>query len=89
MLLEKFYLMGETQQRERILIPFSNRYHECNTPDYGSAGEVPHFDNIAMFLATVHWIRLLILFLNHLSLQQKPSFRCCSYAGVCDNAFKH
>jgi len=31
-------LIGETQERERILIPFSDRYYECNKPEYGSAG---------------------------------------------------
>ncbi|XP_028408514.1 PH and SEC7 domain-containing protein 1-like [Dendronephthya gigantea] len=40
MLLDKFNLSGETQERERILIPFSNRYHECNKPEYGSADAV-------------------------------------------------
>ena len=40
MMLEKFNLTGETQERERILIPFSNRYHECNIPEYGSPGIV-------------------------------------------------
>ena len=38
MMLDKFNLTGETQERERILIPFSNRYHECNVPEYGSPG---------------------------------------------------
>jgi hypothetical protein len=41
MLLDKFNLTGETQERERILVPFSKRYYDCNTPDYGTAGEVP------------------------------------------------
>ncbi|XP_067052123.1 PH and SEC7 domain-containing protein 1-like isoform X3 [Acropora muricata] len=34
--LKAFHLSGETQERERILIPFSKRYQECNNPDYGS-----------------------------------------------------
>ncbi|XP_078366616.1 PH and SEC7 domain-containing protein 2-like isoform X2 [Oculina patagonica] len=34
--LKAFHLTGETQERERILIPFSKRYHECNSPEYGS-----------------------------------------------------
>lgn len=34
--LKAFHLSGETQERERILIPFSRRYQECNNPDYGS-----------------------------------------------------
>ena len=33
-----FHLSGETQERERILIPFSKRYQECNNPEYGSEG---------------------------------------------------
>ena len=36
--LKAFHLSGETQERERILIPFSKRYQECNNPDYGSEG---------------------------------------------------
>ncbi|GAA6105428.1 PH and SEC7 domain-containing protein 3 isoform X8 [Tachysurus ichikawai] len=28
--LKAFALMGETQERERVLIHFSNRYHQCN-----------------------------------------------------------
>ena len=36
--LKAFHLSGETQERERILIPFSKRYQECNSPDYGSEG---------------------------------------------------
>ena len=37
--LKAFHLSGETQERERILIPFSKRYQECNNPDYGSEGK--------------------------------------------------
>ena len=37
--LKAFHLSGETQERERILIPFSKRYHECNNPEYGSEGK--------------------------------------------------
>ena len=33
-------LIGETQERERILIPFSERYYETNKPDYGSSGNI-------------------------------------------------
>ncbi|XP_016107966.1 PH and SEC7 domain-containing protein 3-like [Sinocyclocheilus grahami] len=28
--LKAFSLMGETQERERVLIHFSNRYYQCN-----------------------------------------------------------
>ncbi|XP_031568193.1 PH and SEC7 domain-containing protein 1-like isoform X2 [Actinia tenebrosa] len=42
--LRKFFkyvlLIGETQERERILIPFSERYYECNKPEYGSSDAV-------------------------------------------------
>ena len=37
--LKAFHLSGETQERERILIPFSKRYQECNNPEYGSEGK--------------------------------------------------
>ena len=38
MLLQKFPVTGETQERERILLQFSKRYHECNGQLYGSEG---------------------------------------------------
>ena len=36
--LRSFHLIGETQERERILIPFSKRYHQCNDLNYQSEG---------------------------------------------------
>lgn len=38
-LLQKFPVTGETQERERILLQFSKRYHECNGQLYGSEGK--------------------------------------------------
>ncbi|XP_032230434.2 PH and SEC7 domain-containing protein 1 isoform X4 [Nematostella vectensis] len=49
-----FLLIGETQERERILIPFSNRYYQCNTPDYGSADAVHTLVCAVLLLNTDH-----------------------------------
>ncbi|XP_067850502.1 PH and SEC7 domain-containing protein 3-like isoform X2 [Heptranchias perlo] len=38
--LKAFALMGETQERERVLIHFSDRYHECNL------GTIPSQDGV-------------------------------------------
>uniref|UniRef100_A0A3B3QYF6 PH and SEC7 domain-containing protein 3-like n=1 Tax=Paramormyrops kingsleyae TaxID=1676925 RepID=A0A3B3QYF6_9TELE len=36
--LKAFALMGETQERERVLIHFSNRYYQCNPTTISSQG---------------------------------------------------
>ncbi|KAG9485163.1 hypothetical protein GDO78_008326 [Eleutherodactylus coqui] len=38
MFLKELALMGETQERERILAHFSQRYHQCNTNNVSSEG---------------------------------------------------
>uniref|UniRef100_A0A8C9RDF3 PH and SEC7 domain-containing protein 3-like n=1 Tax=Scleropages formosus TaxID=113540 RepID=A0A8C9RDF3_SCLFO len=38
--LKAFALMGETQERERVLIHFSNRYHKCNPTTVTSQGMI-------------------------------------------------
>lgn len=39
--LKELALMGETQERERVLAHFSQRYYECNPSAVSSEGEVP------------------------------------------------
>lgn len=39
--LKAFALMGETQERERVLIHFSNRYYQCNPTILASQGTTP------------------------------------------------
>ena len=34
-----FSLTGESQERERVIVHFSDRYHECNPDVYHSVGE--------------------------------------------------
>ena len=56
--LEHFALAGETQERERVLEHFTNRYLECNpsmmNTIYKSQGIVTHFLGLlTAFL--VHW----------------------------------
>uniref|UniRef100_A0A8C4S4J2 SEC7 domain-containing protein n=1 Tax=Erpetoichthys calabaricus TaxID=27687 RepID=A0A8C4S4J2_ERPCA len=36
--LKAFALMGETQERERILMHFSNRYYQCNPGTFSTQG---------------------------------------------------
>lgn len=50
--LSKFYLTGETQERERVLVYFSKRYHECN-PD-------ANFKNID----SIHTLTCALMLLN-------------------------
>ncbi|XP_072881513.1 PH and SEC7 domain-containing protein 1-like isoform X2 [Hemitrygon akajei] len=47
--LKEFALMGETQERERVLIHFSHRYHQCN-PDTISAEDGVHTLTCALML---------------------------------------
>ncbi|XP_055517684.1 PH and SEC7 domain-containing protein 1-like isoform X3 [Leucoraja erinacea] len=47
--LKEFALMGETQERERVLIHFSHRYHQCN-PDTISAEDGIHTLTCAIML---------------------------------------
>ncbi|XP_072347600.1 PH and SEC7 domain-containing protein 1-like isoform X4 [Scyliorhinus torazame] len=47
--LKEFALMGETQERERVLIHFSHRYHQCN-PDAISAEDGIHTLTCALML---------------------------------------
>ncbi|XP_069741589.1 PH and SEC7 domain-containing protein 1-like isoform X1 [Narcine bancroftii] len=47
--LKEFALMGETQERERVLIHFSHRYHQCN-PDTISAEDGIHTLTCALML---------------------------------------
>ena len=44
-----FSLTGETQERERVIVHFSERYHECNPQAYRSSDEV-HGIIIALLL---------------------------------------
>ena len=52
--LKAFHLSGETQERERILIPFSKRYQECNNPEYGSEGNRMSYLMIKLNLCHTH-----------------------------------
>ena len=36
--LDKFCLMGETQERERVLVHFSKRFLDCNPNTFNSQG---------------------------------------------------
>uniref|UniRef100_UPI00398F4856 PH and SEC7 domain-containing protein 1-like n=1 Tax=Pristiophorus japonicus TaxID=55135 RepID=UPI00398F4856 len=47
--LKEFALMGETQERERVLIHFSHRYHQCS-PDTISAEDGIHTLTCALML---------------------------------------
>ncbi|XP_078387113.1 PH and SEC7 domain-containing protein 1-like isoform X2 [Cetorhinus maximus] len=47
--LKEFALMGETQERERVLIHFSHRFHQCN-PDAISAEDGIHTLTCALML---------------------------------------
>ncbi|XP_078055517.1 PH and SEC7 domain-containing protein 1-like [Mustelus asterias] len=47
--LKEFALMGETQERERVLIHFSHRYHQCN-PDAISTEDGIHTLTCALML---------------------------------------
>ncbi|XP_038638802.1 PH and SEC7 domain-containing protein 1-like isoform X4 [Scyliorhinus canicula] len=47
--LKEFALMGETQERERVLIHFSHRYHQCN-PDAIPAEDGIHTLTCALML---------------------------------------
>ncbi|XP_072120708.1 PH and SEC7 domain-containing protein 2 [Mobula birostris] len=47
--LKAFPLMGETQERERVLIPFSKRYCQCN-PDYINSEDGVHTLTCALML---------------------------------------
>ncbi|XP_067876593.1 PH and SEC7 domain-containing protein 1-like isoform X4 [Heterodontus francisci] len=47
--LKEFALMGETQERERVLIHFSHRYHQCN-PDTITAEDGIHTLTCALML---------------------------------------
>lgn len=38
--LKELALMGETQERERVLAHFSQRYYECNPKAISSEGEI-------------------------------------------------
>eukprot|EP00795_Rhopilema_esculentum_P012669 gene12669-3379_t len=51
-LLQKFPLTGETQERERILLQFSKRYHECNKQLYDSEDAVHTLTCALMLLNT-------------------------------------
>jgi len=51
-LLQKFPVTGETQERERILLQFSKRYHECNGELYGSEDSVHTLTCALMLLNT-------------------------------------
>ncbi|OCT86603.1 PH and SEC7 domain-containing protein 4 isoform X2 [Xenopus laevis] len=39
-LLQELVLTGETQERERVLLHFSRRFHSCNPKDFGSSDAV-------------------------------------------------
>ncbi|MEQ2313407.1 hypothetical protein AMECASPLE_001699 [Ameca splendens] len=45
-------LIGETQERERVLQHFSNRFHECNPDSYSSSGTVLALTCALMLLNT-------------------------------------
>ena len=47
--LSSFSLTGESQERERIVVHFSNRYHECNPEAYEST-DVVHGITVALLL---------------------------------------
>ena len=49
--LTHFSLTGESQERERVMVHFSDRYHECNPTEYESVD-------------TVHGITIAVLLLN-------------------------
>jgi PH/SEC7 domain-containing protein len=44
-----FSLTGESQERERVIVHFSERYHECNPQAYRSSDEV-HGVTVALLL---------------------------------------
>ncbi|KAI5614230.1 PH and SEC7 domain-containing protein 3, partial [Silurus asotus] len=50
--LKAFALMGETQERERVLIHFSNRYYQCNPTILASQDEVHCLTCALMLLNT-------------------------------------
>ncbi|KAI1905341.1 hypothetical protein AGOR_G00015110 [Albula goreensis] len=50
--LKAFALMGETQERERVLIHFSNRYHQCNPTTISSQDGVHCLTCALMLLNT-------------------------------------
>ncbi|KAJ8401894.1 hypothetical protein AAFF_G00374750 [Aldrovandia affinis] len=50
--LKAFALMGETQERERVLIHFSNRYHQCNPATISSQDGVHCLTCALMLLNT-------------------------------------
>ena len=47
--LSSFSLTGESQERERVMVHFSQRYHECNPQAYRSSDEV-HGVTVALLL---------------------------------------
>jgi len=47
--LSHFSLRGESQERERVMVHFSNRYHECNPTEFENVDNV-HGLTIALLL---------------------------------------
>ncbi|XP_008825079.3 PH and SEC7 domain-containing protein 3 [Nannospalax galili] len=63
-----FSLVGETQERERVLIHFSNRYFYCN-PDMIASQDAVHCLTCAMMLLNTDL---------HGHNWQEPATRCCA-----------
>ena len=75
---QQFALVGETQERERVLHHFTIRYLECNAAvlhrDYTSQGR-PIFSVLYLVMLCLRVIRHVIRLLNYLINWHKQNFR--------------
>lgn len=51
--LERFSLSGETQERERVLQHFANRYHYCNPQEFANLGKHIESQSITLFVSNI------------------------------------
>lgn len=70
--LRQFALMGETQERERVLSHFSKRYLDCNPRVIPSEGEYCR----EVFLSTSNIILLLNILILHVIICNIDTYNC-------------
>ncbi|KAK9688018.1 Pleckstrin homology domain [Popillia japonica] len=62
--LKQFPLTGETQERERVLVPFLRKFLDCNPGSFNSQGSRAHYLQICMFILTILLLTCAIMLLN-------------------------
>lgn len=95
--LREFALMGETQERERVLAHFSRRYLQCNPntiPSEGKTGGrvcVPRCQHSRHITSRSHWGALFHWYCmrTHWKVSLSPCSRQCPHSDLCPDAAQH